>query len=273
MSMSYSVDALYKQLEALGAPQDTVVHVHASLRSVGQLEARGATVLEALIRYFTETGGLLTLPTHTWKNLRDLSQPTLDLASSETCVGMLPNLAAAHPDAQRSLHPTHSMAVFDGTAEGERAQAFAALDEGTNTSTHPEGCYGELYRRGGCIILLGVGHNRNTFLHCVEEMLDVPNRLSRELIPATIRLLSGELIPRPIHCHQAEGIADVSANFPKFEAAFRHHGVIRDGRLGDAPVQICDARGMTEVMELILQRAQGRELLADDTPLDPVLWL
>ena len=271
--MNHTVDTLYKQLEALEVPRDTVVHVHASLRSVGNLEARGGTVLEALIRYFTETGGLLTLPTHTWKNLRDLSQPTLDLASSETCVGMLPNLAAAHPDARRSLHPTHSMAVFDGTSEGERAQAFASLDEGTYTSTHPDGCYGELYRRGGTIILLGVEHNRNTYLHCVEEMLDVPNRLSPELIPATIRLRSGEIIPRPIHCHQAEGIADVSARFPKFEPAFRYHGVVRDGQLGDAQVQICDARGMTEVMELIFLRAKGRELLADDTPLDPVLWL
>ncbi len=33
--------------------------------------------------------------------------------------------------------------------------------------------------RGGKILLLGVGHERNTFIHCVEEHLDVPDRLIR----------------------------------------------------------------------------------------------
>jgi aminoglycoside 3-N-acetyltransferase len=192
----------------------------------------------------------------------DLSKPTLDLNSPKTCIGTLPDLAAAHPLAHRSLHPTHSMAVF-----GDGAEEFIADEVRCRTPAPPFGCYGKIYERGGRILLVGVGHNRNTYLHGVEEMLDVPNRLSPEPLPMTVRRADGSVEKRLSHSHHAEGIGDVSKRYPKYEPAFRHHGCIRDGWIGNAPTQLCSTRGMRDVMRLVWERSGGIELLADDAPL------
>ena len=67
-------------------------------------------------------------------------------------------------------------------------------------------------------------------------------------------------------------IPDVSVNFGKFEPAFRYHGCITDGFIGKAKVQLCSATKMKEVMELIYNRSAGKELLADQKPLEKKLY-
>ncbi len=271
----YTKNSIFEDLRRMNAPQDKVVLVHTSLRAVGEVEGRGEAFLEALIEYFTADGGLLLIPTHTWASLGGESDITLDMSSEKTCIGTLPNIAAVHPMAHRSLHPTHSMSVFDGkTRSGEpgTAEDYIAGEVMVDTSTSPKGCYGRVYDMGGKILLIGVGHNRDTYLHSVEERMDVPNRLSVNPVAIKIRLKSGDVIERPIRHHHAEGIKDVSARYPKYEPAFRLHGAIEDGTIGNAAVQLCDARKMAEVMELVRERSGGIELMADEEPLDPKFY-
>jgi aminoglycoside 3-N-acetyltransferase len=148
------------------------------------------------------------------------------------------------------------MAVF-----GEGAEEFIRGEGSYGTPADPRGCYGRIYDRDGYILLAGVGHNRNTYLHCVEEMLDVPNRLASEKAEVSIRLPSGEIEHSVTRGHFAKGIDDVSAQFPNYEQAFRYHGAIRDGRIGNADTQLCSARIMKDVMALIYERSGGEELL------------
>lgn len=264
----FTKEYLFSQLREMNAPRDSVVIVHTSLKAVGDVEGRGQGVLDALIEWFTADGGLLCIPTHTWAYIGET--PTLDVTSDRVCIGTLPKIAAVDPRAHRSLHPTHSMAVFgDDTA----AEAFIAGEIDVDTSTHPKSCYGKIVDRKGYVFLLGVIHNRNTTLHSIEEMMDVPNRLSADLKPTTIRLRSGEIVERPIHCHSAAGIKDVSAHYPKYEPAFRRYGAIVDGKFGDANVQLCSTEIMKSVMELVRERSGGIELMADDAPLAEEYYL
>ena len=264
----FTKNEIKAQLACMGAPRDGVVLVHSSLRAVGETEGRGEGLLEALIEYFTEDGGLLCIPTHTWANVGKEGVITLDLAQPKTCIGTLPDLAAAHPHAHRSLHPTHSMAVF-----GKGAEEFIADETRCQTPAPPFGCYGKIFERGGKILLVGVGHNRNTYLHGVEEMLGVTNRLSPELHRMTVRHRDGTVEERYSRGHHAEGIGDVSMRYPKYEPAFRHYGHIVDGFVGNASAQLCDARGMKAVQELIFQRSNGAELMLDTEPLDSALYV
>ena len=252
----YSKEDIKKQLEALGVPRDRPVLIHSSLKRIGEVEGRAEGLIDALREHICEKGGLLCIPTHTWANLRKDGAITLDMVEPKTCIGTLPDVAAKHPDAIRSLHPTHSMAVF-----GEGAREFADGEGEYGTPCDPRGCYGRIYDRGGYILLAGVGHNRNTYLHSVEEMLDVPNRLADKPTRASIRLASGEMVYRDTRGHFARGIEDVSAQFPNYEEAFRYHGAIRDGKIGDADTQLCDARKMKDVMALIYERSCKEELL------------
>ncbi len=273
----HTKSSLLADLARLNAPQNVPVLVHTSLRAVGEIEGRAEALLDALIEYFTADGGLLMIPTHTWSKLDgDLSEPTLDINSPETCIGTLPSIAAVHPMAHRSLHPTHSMSVFDGRCKADEygpAEAYINGEVMVDTSTHPNGCYGRILDEGGKILLIGVGHNRDTYLHSVEERLGVPNRLSVGMAATKIRLRAGDVIERPIHHHHAEGIKDVSARYPKYEPAFRHYGAIVDGKIGNADVQLCDARKMAEVMALVRERSGGMELMADFEPLDTKYYL
>ncbi len=260
----YTKNDILVQLSGMKLPRDKVVLAHSSLRLVGKLEEGAKTLLDAMIEYFTAEGGLFCVPTHTWGNLhKDI---TLDMMDTATCLGAFSDFAAADPRGIRSENPTHSMAVF---GDCQRALAFISDEDRISSGTAPESCYGKIYRDGGCILLIGVSHSRNTYLHCVEEMLDMPNRLTAEPRNVTVRLGSGELITRRVKTHHTDFTPDVSLRFPKYETAFRYHGAITDGFVGNAPTQACDARIMKETMELILKNCEGADPLADEASFPP----
>ena len=75
----YTKEMIMEQLTQMGAPRDSVVTVHSSLRAVGETEGRGEGLLDALIGYFTSRGGLLMIPTHTWANFFDHRELSLDM--------------------------------------------------------------------------------------------------------------------------------------------------------------------------------------------------
>lgn len=262
----HTKESLLFQLRTMRVPTDSIVLCHTSLRSLGDIDGGGKTLLEALIEHCTMGGGLLCIPTHTWAFT---GRPvTVDMSSPETCIGAIPSIAAAafasgDPRAHRSLHPTHSMVVFGDAA---KAEDFIAGEVMVDTSTNPRGCYGKLYERGGHVLLIGVGLDSNTYMHAVEEILDVPDRLKAEPVPMAIRLRSGDVIERPLRHHDST-VGVVSFNYPKYEPAFRHHGIVTDGRLGDADTMLIPARGIFDVMKLVRDRSGGEELLADKNPL------
>ena len=251
------------ELEKFNIPCGRPVIVHTSLKAIGEVEGGAEGLLSALVEYFTSCGGLLCIPTHTWDILR------LDLRKAESCTGVLSKIAAQHQDAVRSLHPTHSIVVF---GDRERAKKFVEFEKKSDTPTNPDGCYGNFYREGGYVLLLGVDHTKNTFLHCVEENMNVLGRLTDKKIEAEIIFKDSSKEKRLLYWFDESKIPDVSLNFGKFERAFDFHGCIQRGKLGNAKTQLCDAQKMKSVMELIYKNAGGAEILADDLPLDEKLY-
>lgn len=263
----YTKEDILRQLEDMNIPRGGVLLVHSSLRLVGNIKGGAETLLDALIEYCTAEGGLLCIPTHTWGFLR--REITLDMTAHETCLGALSNIAAADGRGIRSENPTHSMVVFGNR---ERASEFVKGELFVTSGTSPESCYGKIFREGGYILLVGVSHSRNTYLHCAEEMIDMPNRLSAEPRDVTVKLASGELVTRRIRTHRTDYTSDVSLRFTKYEIPFRYHGAITDGFLGNAPAQACDARIMKETLELIFKNNGGVDPLVDEKPISPKLY-
>lgn len=255
------------QLYAANIPRDKVVLMHSSLRAIGNVDGGASTLLDAMIEYFTESGGLFCVPTHTWAFTK--REITLDISDPITCLGAFSNVAAADTRGIRSENPTHSMMVF---GDRQKAIEFIKDDENVVTCTSPNSCYGKIFERQGLILLVGVSHNKNTYLHCVEEILGVPNRLSVEPRLLTVRRTSGEIVQRSVHTHHTDFTRDISARFPKYETAFRYYGAIKDTFIGNAPTQLCDARIMKEVMELIKNNSNDIDPLADEKAIDPKLF-
>lgn len=252
---------LLTQLKEFEIPTGRPVIVHSSLKSIGYIDGGAETLLSALMQSYCKDEGLLCIPTHTWKSM------VLDLTAPETNLGALPQAAAEHPEGKRSLHPTHSITVF-----GNRAAEFIETEKFSDTPTNPEGCYGNIYKESGYVLLIGVGQNKNTMIHCLEEMLDVPGRLTDEKIEADIIHPDRTREKRQLYWFDDSEISDVSVYFGKFEPAFNYHGCIKFGKLGNADIQLCDVRKMKKVMDIIYERAMGRELLSDHTPLEENLY-
>lgn len=251
------------QLESFRSAVGKPVIVHSSLRSIGSIDGGADTLIDALVQFFTREGGLLCIPTHTWdENIMDLRTP-------RSCIGTLPHTAAGRLDGVRTMHPTHSMMVF---GEPSLAAAFADHDRYSQSPAAPTGCLGRLWKEDGYVLLIGVGHNKNTFLHCVEEMMYVPGRLTGEMVERTIIHKDGSREQKYLYWFDEAKIPDVSVYFGKYEPAFRYHNCIQDAKIGNASAQLCSAQMMKETMELVRKNSKGIELLSDDTPLLPCYY-
>ena len=256
----YSLSQIKKQLESFESAKGKPVTMHTSLKAIGKTEGGAEELLSLLIEHFTRNGGIFSVPTHTWDG------DVFDRRTNKTCLGVLPTVAAGFPNGVRSLHPTHSVVVF-----GKGAEDFVRGEEMADTPANPNGFYGKLWENDGYILLAGVGQEKNTFIHCVEEMMNVPDRLTTYKVEKTIIHSDGREEKRHLYWFD-DIIPDVSVYFGKFESAFRYYGCIEDGFIGDAPVQLCSARKIKETLEIIYKRSGGKELLADDKPLCEELY-
>jgi aminoglycoside 3-N-acetyltransferase len=264
----FTKEEIIAQLEGLNIPVGVPVLMHSSLRLIGSVEGGATVLLDALIERFTRGGGLFCVPTHTWSNLE--CDIVLDMNDEKTCLGAFSEIALRDGRGVRSENPTHSMVVF-----GDRAKAedFISNEPFVTSATSPESCYGKLCKMGGKVLLVGVGHNRNTYIHSAEEMLGLPNRMEEKTDKTVTKLTSGELIERDILLFKTDYIDDVSLRFVKYETPFRYHGCIVDGFIGNAPTQLCDARKMKETIELIYKNSEGIDVLSDEKPIPPKYYV
>ena len=106
----FSRPEIIEQLKNMNAPQDSVVIMHSSLSAIGAIERGAENLLNILIEYFTEKGGLFCVPTHTWNNLN--KEITLDMTSDNNCLGAFSTIALRSGLGIRSENPTHSLVVF-----------------------------------------------------------------------------------------------------------------------------------------------------------------
>ncbi len=239
---------IHSMLQALSVKQDDVVTVHSSLRSVGGIEGGADGLIDALCSYLSD--GLLLIPTHTWANVSKDS-PNFDVRSTVPCIGTLAKVAAFRKDAVRTLHPTHSLAIF-----GKRAAEYAEGEEKCASPAPLGSCLSRLYEENGKILLIGVGHDRNTYFHAVDERLDIPNRLNPETFVANITDSSGSTVQSPpFHTHYSKGISGCCSDFyPNYAPALEHAGAVKTAPLGNAAVICCDARRSTDVIRILWQR-------------------
>ena len=255
----HTQEQIYTQLEKFRPIVGHHVHIHSSLKSVGEIEGNGEALLECLINFFTQHHGHVSFPTHTWNT------NVLDLQKADTCTGMLSKLALKREDGVRSLHPTHSMVIF-----GESAAEHAKWDEYVTTPVSAKGCYGRLYEQDGYVLLIGLNQNKNTYIHAIEERLGIKDRVTDEIFDTVLIMKEGNRLVKPMH-YVFEEYGDISHYFAKLEPAFRYHNCIVDGMIGEACVQLCNVRKMTEVLAKIHERSNYIEIFLDDKDI-PKEW-
>ena len=240
---------VFTLFETFGIPRNATVTVHAALREVGPIEGGADGLIDAMKEYLCD--GLLLIPTHTWANV-NAANPHFDVRATIPCIGTLAKVAAFRPDGVRSLHPTHSMAAF-----GQSAREYARGEEHSATPAPVGGALSRLYELGGHVLLIGVGHERNTYLHAVDERVNQPNRLAPAGFPVEIADHEGRIHRvADFHPHHTEGIScGLSEYYRNYKHALAATGAVRYAWLGNALVYGCDCRKMTDVVMRILRHA------------------
>lgn len=222
-------------LENLTIKHDDTILIHTSLKAIGELDGGADMLIDAFCEYLHH--GLFLIPTHTWDEVGS-DKPFYDVNTSMPCIGALPCVAVKRKDGVRSLHPTHSLVAF-----GTRAEEYIKGEETAASPAPVGGCWSRLYDEHAKILLIGVGHDRNTYLHAVDEMLHIPNRLNDKTLPITIKDDKGKTyITPPFHTHFTKGINCCCSEFyPNYKKPLEELGAVTYSKLGEAMVYCCDA--------------------------------
>lgn len=247
--------SLLKQMESMGIDRTGTLLVHSSFKSIGEVDGGAETVLDTLSDYMKE--GLLVLPTHTWSYI-DAQNPRFSVMESPSCIGILPELFRRRPGVIRSWHPTHSVAAL-----GAGAASFTAGDERWDTPCARGSVYGRLLDREAQIMLLGVDLRRNTFIHGIEEWVDIPGRMTDGHEALYTVTPGGETISVPSRRHCG---LSWSEHFWKVETVLEQGGALTRGHFGDAGVMLCSAVETTRILSAMLR--ENPDLFSDNEPLN-----
>lgn len=228
-------------LKTFGIKNTDTVLVHSSMRSTGGVEGGCDAVIDAFTEYLSE--GLFLVPSHTWDRVG--KDKPFDVRNTMPCTGTLCTVAVNRPDGIRSLHPTHSVVAF-----GKRAAEFTSGELNATSPGFIGGCWNRLYEENAKILLLGVTHNRNTYIHAVDEMMDLPDRLAD---PISLTVIDGEgnehILPE-YRRHKASR----HEYFVNYKKPLEELGAVTYGQLGDALVYCCDARLCADIIMYIWKK-------------------
>ncbi|MBQ6696279.1 MAG: AAC(3) family N-acetyltransferase [Lachnospiraceae bacterium] len=239
----YTKEALKNDLNKMGLSGEEAIMVHSSMKAIGEVDGGADTVVDAFMEYFQE--GLLMMPTHTWAQMK-AGYDTFDPATEPACVGILPNVFRKREGVVRSLHPTHSIAAY-----GKAAADYIKGEEHATTPCPPGGCWDRLREVNAKILLLGVTHGRNTFIHSVDEALGVKDRLTDEPTQMHIVMPDGsrKTVEMYRHYNRVLGTGSFSDHFDKMKQAFYDLGAAKQVKFGEADCILCDARKLFEVCQ------------------------
>jgi len=155
-------------------------------------------------------------------------------------------------------------------AYGKGAAAYLEGELDANTPCTPGGCYDRLRAAHGKVLLLGVTHARNTFIHSVEEVLNVPNRLTDKPMQMTVVDEAGVQHTVYMRRHYNAQQPHISEDFVKLEQAYLDCGAARNTKFGDASCILCDAEGLFRVTRHVL--APNPEAFVTEPVIPPERW-
>ena len=169
-----------------------------------------------------------------------------DPQNTPSTVGILPEIFRKREGVVRSLHPWQSMA-----AKGNRAKNLIAGEEKCQIPCPKDGAWARLYDYNAKLLFIGCSLTRNTFLHSVEAVCDVPNRIGTEVMNFKIKMPNGSLMDSKFRNHDT--VLRAHDNYNKIETFIFDKEIGTIGNVGKARAVLLDARKLRDYLTEILK--------------------
>lgn len=156
-----------EDLIKLGIKAGDKVIMHSSYKSLGEVEGGAMTLINALKDVITEDG-ILMLPTFTYDYV-NAKNPIFDVRYTASNTGYITEVFRKSEGVLRSVHPTHSFAVWGNDKEYYVKDHYK--DQVCVAENSP--IY-KLMENGGKILMLGISTSNNTLIHGVEVVVKPP---------------------------------------------------------------------------------------------------
>jgi len=245
---THDFNSLTKDFINLGIKQSDNVLIHSSMKSIGEVDGGADTVLDVFCAYLA-TNGNIALPSHSWDAIKLGGKHVIfDPEKEPSCVGILTEMFRKRKNALRSLHPTHSIAVM-----GKDAGYFVSGEHLIDTPCGRNGCWGKILDMGFKIIFLGCDTKSNTFLHGVEEWLNVPGRMTDGHQDLKIIMPDGTVFDRPMRRH-SDKYGGVSERYDRIMPYIEEKNLAVKGKFGGADCIVLKARDIYEVTAALLEK-------------------
>jgi len=245
-------ETLAADFNKLGIRTGMAVMMHTSMKALGGFVSGGPTAVILAIESCLESEGTLVMPTHTpdlsdpenwryppvkeswWQPIRDTMPafetdltPCLDMGFINECFRKQNGVI-------RSNHPQVSFAAWGSQKD------FVIENHSLEYSLSEQSPLARLYDLEGWVLLLGVGHNKNTTLHLAEYRAQYDNK--------------AETINKaPIFVAEEKKWVDLrdidfeTDDFNQLGEAFeRETGLVRRGKVGHADALLMPVKGLVD---------------------------
>ena len=221
-------------LRSVGVSPGDIVMTHSSVSDFGYIEGGADGIIDCLLEA-VGVNGTVCVPTH---SLNWVGKPPYDPKTAPSFTGAVPKRFLRRPQAQRSLHPTHSVAAIGPHA--------AALLKGHDHRVAPqgrEGFWGNLVDAGGKIVML-CKLGSNTLLHGGELWAGVPYPPCECHFMQDGKRVEVTVPGMPWHVHAFDLTHD----------DLRSRLLLYSARLGESTIYSMDAREAVETMMRIIKK-------------------
>lgn len=257
-----TVRSLAQDLRNLGVEPGMTLFVHSSLSALGWVVGGAQAVVLALEEALGPSGTLV-MPSHSYTHTNPrwwcdpaVPEPWFEVIEAEmppfdpdltptTGMGAIAECFRRQPGTVRSAHP-----IISVCARGPLAAVVAAPESITDTHGE-ESPLARLYEAGGWVLLLGVGHTRNTSLHLAERRARYePKPTLRRKVLATVDGRRDWM--------EFDDIAGSCDDFDAIGSAFADRtGLVRSGPVGYADALLMPQRELVDFAQAWMEQHRG----------------
>lgn len=241
---------LFSHFKSCGLMEGQSIFVHASLSKLGFVVGGAETLIRSLLE-IVGTEGTLMMPSQTWKNLDPSTGvhwnepvewwpiirehwPAYDKDITPAIgMGIVAEIFRKWPGATRSDHPARSIA-----AVGKHA-AYITNTHDLSNIFGADSPLDKLYQLNGYVLLIGVGHDKNTSLHLAETRADFP---TKQMVNESSAIMADGT--RKWVTYNTQAVDD--SDFVSLGEEYEKEKNLRIHRIGNADVRFLEQRPLVD---------------------------